>query len=168
VDVHEKLDEITALVTSARAMPMSASCIVNRAEILTLLEEMRALLPEEFDLAEQLLAGRDQVVAEGRDEADAIIAAAHDERMRLVSETEVFAQAQLEAGRIRGEAEDEAESMRQQVDAYVDGKLATFEITLNKTLNAVHRGREKLRGRSDMDDLGGLGTETGEIPPIRD
>ena len=168
MDVHEKLDEITALVTSARAMPMSASCIVNRAEILTLLEEMRALLPEEFDLAEQLLAGRDQVVAEGRDEADAIIAAAHDERMRLVSETEVFAQAQLEAGRIRGEAEDEAESMRQQVDAYVDGKLATFEITLNKTLNAVHRGREKLRGRSDMDDLGGLGTETGEIPPIRD
>jgi hypothetical protein len=88
--------------------------------------------------------------------------------MRLVSETEVFAQAQLEASRIRGEAEDEAETMRQQIDAYVDGKLATFEITLNKTLNAVHRGRDKLRGRSEMDDLGGLGTETGEIPAIRD
>jgi cell division septum initiation protein DivIVA len=168
VDVHEKLDEITALITSARAMPMSASCIVNRAEVVTLLEELRALLPEEFDLAEQLLAGRDQVVAEGRDEADQIIAAAHEERMRLVSETEVFAQAQMEASRIRGEAEDEAESMRQQIDAYVDGKLATFEITLNKTLNAVHRGRDKLRGRSEMDDLGGLGTETGEIPAIRD
>ncbi len=168
MDVHEKLDEVTALVQSARAMPMSASCIVNRAEVITLLEELRALLPEEFDLAEQLLAGRDQVVAEGRDEADAIIAAAHEERMRLVSETEVFAQAQLEASRIRGEAQDDAESMRQQVDGYVDGKLATFEITLNKTLAAVHRGRDKLRGRSEMDSLGTLGTETGEIPAIRD
>jgi len=168
VDVHEKLDEVTALIQSARAMPMSASCIVNRAEVITLLEELRALLPEEFDLAEQLLAGRDQVVAEGRDEADAIIAAAHEERMRLVSETEVFAQAQLEASRIRGEAQDDAESMRQQVDGYVDGKLATFEITLNKTLAAVHRGRDKLRGRSEMDSLGTLGTETGEIPAIRD
>ncbi len=168
MDVHEKLDEITALIESARAMPMSASCIVNRAEVVTLLEELRALLPEEFDLAEQLLAGRDQVVAEGRDEADQIIAAAHEERMRLVSETEVFAQAQLEASRIRGEAEDEAESMRQQIDAYIDGKLATFEITLNKTLNAVHRGRDKLRGRSDLDALGALGSETGEIPAIRD
>jgi cell division septum initiation protein DivIVA len=168
VDVHEKLDEVTALVQSARAMPMSASCIVNRAEVITLLEELRALLPEEFDLAEQLLAGRDQVVAEGRDEADAIIAAAHEERMRLVSETEVFAQAQLEASRIRGEATDDAESMRQQVDGYVDGKLATFEITLNKTLAAVHRGRDKLRGRSELDSLGTLGTETGEIPAIRD
>ncbi len=43
--------------------------------------------------------------------------------------------------------------MRQQVDQYVDGKLATFEITLNKTLSAVHRGREKLRGRGEMESL---------------
>lgn len=168
MDVHEKLDEITVLVENARAMPMSSSCIVNRAEVVTLLEELRALLPEEFDLAEQLLAGRDQVVAEGREEADQIIATAHEERMRLVSETEVFAQAQLEASRVRGEAADEAESMRQQVDAYVDGKLATFEITLNKTLAAVHRGRDKLRGRGEMESFGSLGTETGEIPAIRE
>jgi cell division septum initiation protein DivIVA len=168
VDVHEKLDEITTLVEQARAMPMSASCIVNRPELLTLLEELRALLPQEIDLAEQLLAGREKVVEEGRSEADRIIAAAHDERMRLVSETEVFAQAQLEAGRVVAEAHDDAESMRKQVDEYVDAKLATFEITLNKTLAAVARGRDKLRGRGEMESLGTLGTETGEIPAVRD
>ncbi len=168
MDVHEKLDEITALVETARTMPMSASCIVNRAEVLTLLDELRALLPAEFDLAEQLLAGRDQVVEDGHVEADRIIAEAQAERMQLVSETAVFQQAQHEASRLRGEAADDSESMRQQVDQYVDGKLATFEITLNKTLAAVHRGREKLRGRGEMESLGTLGTETGEIPAVRD
>jgi cell division septum initiation protein DivIVA len=168
VDVHEKLDEISTLVEQARAMPMSASCIVNRSELLTLLEEMRALLPQEIDLAEQLLAGREKVVEDGRSEADRIIAAAQDERMRLVSETEVFAQAQLEAGRVVAEANTDAESMRKQVDEYVDAKLATFEITLNKTLSAVARGRDKLRGRGEMEALGTLGTETGEIPAVRD
>jgi vacuolar-type H+-ATPase subunit H len=168
VDVHEKLDEISSLVEQARAMPMSASCIVNRSEVLTLLEEMRALLPQEIDLAEQLLAGREKVVEDGRSEADRIIAAAQDERMRLVSETEVFAQAQLEAGRVVAEANADAESMRKQVDEYVDAKLATFEITLNKTLSAVARGRDKLRGRGEMEALGTLGTETGEIPAVRD
>jgi cell division septum initiation protein DivIVA len=168
VDVHEKLDEITGLVESARAMPMSASCIVNRGELLTLLEELRALMPEELDLAERLLAGRDRVVEEGRDEADRVIAAAQEERMRLVSETEVYAQAQLEARRLVAEAGEDSESMRQQVDEYVDAKLATFEITLNKTLAAVHRGRDKLRGRGEMESLGTLGTETGEITPIRE
>ena len=88
--------------------------------------------------------------------------------MRLVSETEVFAQAQLEAGRVVAEANADAESMRKQVDEYVDGKLATFEITLNKTLAAVARGRDKLRGRGEMESLGTLGTETGEIPAVRD
>jgi cell division septum initiation protein DivIVA len=168
VDVHEKLDEVTAVVESARAMPMSASCIVNRAEVLTLLEELRALLPEEIDLAEQLLAGRDRVLADGRAEADRIVAAAQDERMRLVSETEVFAQAQLEAERLVAEAADDSESMRRQVDEYVDGKLATFEITLGKTMAAVQRGRDKLRGRGEMEALGTLGTETGEIPVVRE
>jgi hypothetical protein len=168
VDVHEKLDELTELVEGARAMPMSSSCIINRAELLTLLEELRALLPAEFDLAEQLLAERDKVVSEGRDQADEIVAAAHEERLRLVSETEVFAQAQREASQVRADAEEDAESMRQQVDDYVDSKLANFEITLDKTLAAVHRGREKLRAREENDPLGTLGTETGEIPPIRD
>ncbi|MFI5100409.1 MAG: hypothetical protein ACHQE5_07830 [Actinomycetes bacterium] len=168
MDVHEKLDEITGLVEQARAMPMSASCIVNRPELLALLEELRALLPEELDLAEQLLAGRDRVVDEGRAESDRIIAAAQEERMRLVSETEVYAQAQQEAARVVAEAHGDAESMRKQVDEYVDAKLATFEITLNKTLAAVSRGRDKLRGRGELEALGTLGTETGEIPAVRD
>jgi len=166
--LHDKLDEVVASIEGARAMPMSASCIVNRPELLTLLEELRALLPQEIDLAEQLLAGRDRVVEEGRAESDRIIAAAQEERMRLVSETEVFAQAQQEAARVVSEAHADAESMRKQVDEYVDGKLATFEITLNKTLSAVARGRDKLRGRGELEALGTLGTETGEIPAVRD
>lgn len=167
MDVHNKLDEITALVESARAMPMSASCVVNRSELLGLLDELRDQLPEELDLADQLLAGRDRLVAEGHEEAERIVTAAHAERMQLVAETAVFAQAQLEASKLRGEAEDDSESMRQQVDAYVDNKLATFEITLNKTLAAVHRGRDKLRGRGELESLGTLGTDTGEIPAYR-
>ena len=43
--------------------------------------------------------------------------------------------------------------MRQEVDDYVDAKLANFEIVLNKTLAAVQRGREKLQGRGEMEQL---------------
>jgi hypothetical protein len=37
--------------------------------------------------------------------------------------------------------------MRQETDDYIDGKLATFEITLQKTLQTVDRGRERLRSQ---------------------
>ena len=152
MDVHDKLDDLTALVESARSMPMSASCILNRGEVLALLDEMRADLPEEFDEAERILREREGVLDQARLEADEIIAAAHEERMRLVSQTEVYAQAQREAGRMRGEAREEAARMQDDTDAYVDGKLASFEIALSKTLEAVRHGRDRIQVRREEDE----------------
>ena len=37
--------------------------------------------------------------------------------------------------------------MRKETDDYIDSKLATFEITLQKTLQTVDRGRERLRSQ---------------------
>ncbi|MGZ4590889.1 MAG: hypothetical protein ACXV2H_04265 [Actinomycetes bacterium] len=161
MDVHDKLDELTGLVENARAMPMSASCIVNRTELLGLLEEMRELLPEEFRHAQLLLADREAVVDEGRREALQVIAAAEVERDRLTSETEVVAAAHRQAEQIREAARQEAETMRAEVDDYVDTKLANFEVALDKTMAAVRRGREKLRGRNPHEGLVGTGDEFG-------
>ncbi len=153
MDVHDKLDEVTAVVEGAKAMPLSASCVVNRAELLALLEEVRATLPEAIANAEGVLREREDVVAEGQAEADKIIARAYEERARLVSKTEVFQEAAREAERVVAEARSETEAMRDEVDDYVDTKLANFEIVLTKTLAAVERGREKLRGRHPLDAL---------------
>jgi F0F1-type ATP synthase membrane subunit b/b' len=103
--------------------------------------------------AEWLLVERDDVVAEGRREAERIIEDAHDERARLIGETQVHQAAVAEATRVREEAEAEARQMRQEVDDYVDTKLANFEVVLEKTLTAVRRGRDKLSGRSTVGDL---------------
>jgi cell division septum initiation protein DivIVA len=154
VDVHDKLDELTAMVEGARSMPMSASCILNRSEVLALIDDVRELLPEEFRHAEILLQDREAVVDEGRREAARLLDQARSEQARLVSSTEVLSAAHGEADRIRRAAHAEAEAMRREVDDYVDGKLANFEVVLDKTLAAVQRGREKLRGRSDLEGIG--------------
>jgi len=151
--VHDKLDEIVATVEGARAMPMSASCIVNRTDLLEQLAQLRLMLPGQLAEAEELLQSREDVVVEGHTEATRIIEEAKRERARLVSRTEVAQAATREAERIVTEAEEEATRMRDDVDDYVDSKLANFEVVLGKTLAAVERGREKLRGRHPLDDL---------------
>jgi cell division septum initiation protein DivIVA len=155
VDVHEKLDELSRLVEEARSMPMSASCIVNRAELLGVVEEMRELLPEEFRHAQLLLDDREAVVEEGRRQAQRVSAEAELERDRLTSETEVVAAAIVKAEQIRVAAIEEAQTMRAEVDDYVDSKLANFEVVLDKTMAAVRRGRDKLRGRTEHDHFAG-------------
>src|SRR5579871_5404402 len=67
MDVQDKLAQIIRLVEDARAMPMSASCLVNREEMLAELDELRALLPEQLQQADVVLSDRDAVVERGRD-----------------------------------------------------------------------------------------------------
>ena len=148
------LDEITDLVETARAMPMSASCVVNRAEVLALLDQLRSSLPPALEQASALLAQRDSVVAEADVQAERIRAEAEQERARRLSQHEIVVQAQTEAARLTDEARYQADAMRMEVEDYVDAKLANFEIVLNKTLSAVARGRDKLSGRHDLDALG--------------
>jgi cell division septum initiation protein DivIVA len=147
VDVQERLDELTVLIEDAKAMPLSASCLVNRSQVLDLIEEIRHLLPESVQRADELLADREAVVQDGRREADRILERARAEADRLVSEHEVYLAAVDEADALGRLTAQETARMRKETDDYIDSKLATFEITLQKTLQTVDRGRERLRSQ---------------------
>ncbi|MEU4999464.1 cell division initiation protein [Streptomyces sp. NPDC021622] len=146
MDVQKKIDEIVEAIGSARSMPMSASCVVNRADLLSMLEEVRRALPGSLAQAQELIGGREQLVEQARQEAERIIETAHAERGSLISDTEVARNSQGEAARILAEARQAAEEVRVEADDYVDSKLANFEVVLTKTLGSVGRGREKLLG----------------------
>lgn len=159
MDVQKKLDEIVSAVSGARSMPMSASCVVNRADLLAMLEEVRAALPDSLAQAQELIGGREQVVEQAHQEAQRIIESAHAERGSLISGTEVARRSQAEADRILAEARQEAEEIRAEADEYVDSKLANFEVVLTKTLGSVGRGREKLLGTGPGTDEQGYEDE---------
>ncbi|MFB6844163.1 cell division initiation protein [Streptomyces sp. NPDC056373] len=165
MDVQKKLDEIVSAVSGARSMPMSASCVVNRADLLAMLEEVRAALPGSLAQAQELIGGREQMVEQARHEAQQIIESAHAERGSLISGTEVARRSQAEADRILAEARQEAEEIRAEADEYVDSKLANFEVVLTKTLGSVGRGREKLLGTGPgTDELGYENPEDDDAP----
>jgi cell division septum initiation protein DivIVA len=153
-DLAEQLARLRRAIASARSMPMSASAVINRDDVLAMIDRLAAELPAAFTAADKVIAERDALVAAGREHAEAISAAARADRDRLLADTDVVSAARLEAEQIVADARREAEELRRETDGYVDTKLATFEISLTKTLQAVTRGRERLRGRSDLDALG--------------
>ena len=160
-DAEHVLDQLVELVETARAMPMSASCVVNRGEVLGLLDDARALLPDDLAKAQQLLAERGAVAAEGRAEAERVVSRAHVEAGRLLEATAVWQRAQAEADRLLEQAHDQADTMRRETEEYVDAKLAGFEVLLAQTLTAVERGRSRLAGgdpRGSDDDPGRPGS----------
>jgi len=183
LDVNAKIDELIEIVESARAMPMSASCVINRAQVLELLDELKHGLPEEMDRARRVLSDRESVVEEGRREAERLIERTRGERDSIINNTDISREAQDAAGRMLSDARREADQVRTEADEYVDQKLANFEVVLTKTLQAVGRGRDKMRGGNPMEELGKHVEEqdvaaaerkrsrdfsgTGEIPAVR-
>ena len=159
MDSIEKLNTAIAIVEEARGVPLSASCVVHRGEMLELLEDARSVLPVDLSSAEDILAKRDQIIEEGRASAEAMIATAREDVARMVEQTSIVQAARDEAKRILDDARDLAEEERQEVEAYIDGRLATLEVILNKTLDAVARGRERLEGADDKDVLSQLSTD---------
>jgi cell division septum initiation protein DivIVA len=153
VDLHAKLAELRRVVEEARSMPMSASAVVNRGEVLALIDEVSSAVEEGLSDSRRVLAERDTVVAEGHKQAEQIVADAHEERARIISDTDVYRVAKRQADEILEHARAESEELRKETDDYVDAKLANFEITLERTTEAVKRGRERLAGRSAFDDL---------------
>ena len=153
MDVHAKLVELRQVVEQARSMPMSASAVVNRAELLEKIDEVSGALEAAFTESQRVIADRDEVVAEGRREAEQIVNDARNEREKIISDTDVYRVAKREADHVVEQARAEADELRKETDDYVDAKLANFEITLERTTEAVKRGRERLAGRSAFDAL---------------
>ena len=168
-DVYTVLDDLSDIVEAARAMPMSDKCVVNRNEVLDLLDAIRQMLPTAVQEAEELLADRvgvveegfreaermvaeanrevERMLAEGTQQAQAIIDQASAQQAHMVSTHEVTQVAMAEADAIRAQGQAEAEAMRQEVDQYVEDKFAAFETSLTKTLAAVQKGRDRIRER---------------------
>ncbi len=141
--------EIERAVQQARAMPMSSSVLVSKAELLELVEQAREALPDQLGRADELLAGADEVLAQARQQAERTVAAARERAAELVSSEQVVVAARIRAEEIVAEAEATAAQLRHEADDYCDRRLADFEIDLGRVVAQVQAGRAKLAGRLD-------------------
>jgi hypothetical protein len=153
VDITATLDALAEVIAAAKPRALGGGSIIDRDRAMQLVEHARTTLPEEIRQAQGVLAERDIVIANAHTEADQIRADGRREAERLVLADEVTRAAHAEADRILTDAADEAQRKRAEVDAYVDAKLAAFEGTLQRTLEAVAHGRQKLAGYPDVDEV---------------
>jgi len=151
--LEDLVRQIEELVKSARTMPLSSSALVDRKEILDLIELLKRSIPEEIARARAVIRDRDEVVERARTQAERVLERAQTEREQQLSKTEIVQAASREADRMVAEAEAVSRRIKAEAESYVEGKLATFEVVLQKTLAAVERGRARLGGRLEQEEL---------------
>lgn len=161
-----RLDRLRELVASARAMPMSASCVLNRAEVLRVIDDIAGNLPAELNWARHVIDEQRDRYASGRAEADRIIADANQYALQQAAHSAQVRVAEEQAAKIVAAANAEAEALRQEVDVFIDSRMAGFESVLAKTSSQVRTARRRLAERNGADIEDGHHVRTGELPRI--
>jgi hypothetical protein len=161
VDPLDRIDEIIAMVEGARSVPMSRNCIMDRTELIGLLDQMRGELPGEMRRAAALLDERDKILDAGKRESDRIVMEGEAEHARLVSVNEITVSAEHEGNRLIADARAEAQRLRDEVDDYVDTALANFEQFLTRSLASIERGRDKMHA---LREIGSFANDVDERP----
>ncbi len=157
MDVIEKVASAIKMIEEARSVPLSASCVVHRGEMLEILDQVRISLPVDFDRAQLILREQEQILENARQSGDQIIASGREEVARMIEQTEIVAAARKAAERILEEVDQQAKREREEIESYIDSRLATLEVILTKTLEVVNRGRDRLGGVEEKHLLAELG-----------
>ena len=165
-ETEEILLQLHDIVDAARPVPLSASSMISKEEVLELIDEALARLPEELRAARWLLKEREEYLARVRHEGDEILDQARNRAERMVQRTEVVKAAENRAYQIMDTAEAEARRLRHEVEDFCDQKLASFEIVLDRTMKLVASGRQKLQGQNLLGD--GVEEHPLDLPPPPD
>jgi len=144
-DTEVLLRRVLELVNSAPKMPLSSTVRLEKDEVVEMLEEAINRLPEEMRQARWLLKERQEYLAKVQREGDEILSAARERAERIVQRTELVREAKRISDRTREEASDEARRLKHEAEDFIDQRLASFEIVLERVMRTVVAGREKLR-----------------------
>lgn len=166
-DINRLIDMLFERIEDAKSPALKPNMsLVDRDEILDLLEELRAQLPVEIKRAQELLAARDKFVEEAKRDVERMMRQAELDAKTKVSESEVIYAAKEKARQIVGRAEERSRQLYQVANEYAEDALARTEEAVQAALDEVKQSRvrfrsasaaamqeqrEKLAGKSDPD-----------------
>ena len=122
--------------------------IVDRDEMLDLLEELRAQLPVELKRAQELLAAREKFVDDTKREAERMLRQAELEAKTKVSDSEVLYAAREKARQIIATAEERSRQLYQVANEYAEDVMGRTEEAVQAALDEVKQSRVRFRSAS--------------------
>lgn len=157
------LDELEALVTGGRRIPLTQSVVVPEEAALELLDQARSELPASVRQAADMLEGRSRLLSQAQSEAERVVAeadlagertvraageaanrvqeAAAEHARVLVAEHVISRAAEERAAGTAAEAAAEAARVRSQSEAYARQVLERLQVELARVTDTVSEAR---------------------------
>ncbi|MBE5040348.1 ATP synthase subunit B family protein [Ructibacterium gallinarum] len=153
MDALELLDELEDIIDKGASVPFSGRCILERDELLDVLQELKLKLPEDLKQAKWIKEERQRILQEAQAEADEIIKTVEKKAVSMVDENEITKQAIAQGKQIVERAQAEAQAISDSAYNYSDNLLETVEKVvlgsmkeMEQCVAIVRNNRSELRG----------------------
>lgn len=148
-DINRLIDMLSERIEDAKSPALKPNMsIVDRDEMLDLLDELRAAVPVEVKRAQELLAAREKFVEDAKRDVERMMRQADLEAKTKVSDSEVLYAAKEKARQIIARAEDRSRQLYQAANEYAEDALARTEEAVQAALDEVKQSRVRFRSAS--------------------
>ena len=144
MDIQHLVDRLEDLIDEGRHVPMSRFTLIDEERALEIIDQMRISIPEQIEKATRVVNQRDRLVSQANEEANRIIEMAREKNEELISRDAIVQKARARSETLISQAQLEAEKIRDEADAYVMEVLKDLESQLLRTLTIVRNGIAKL------------------------
>ena len=147
IDIIVLIERLEALVANGRKLPLTNSVIIDQADALEWIDQLRVTIPEEIKSARRVTNEVERLLEQAREEAEQILARAQEQATYLIEERELTRQAEELSREIVRQAELEADAIRSGADDYASEVLVGLESEVMRTLKTIKGGLELLDDR---------------------
>lgn len=145
MDILHLVDRLEELFNESKGIPFTRSVVVDEERMLDIIDQMRMSIPEEIKKATKLLAERDRILAQSKEEAERTVALAREKGDSLIEDHQLVQAAQVRADQIVEQARNESAITKREADEYVMDTLTRLELELDRTLTQVRNGIRTLQ-----------------------
>ena len=148
------------LLDQGRSIPFSSQRVVDADEFSQLIERMRISVPSSIRESERTLAERDAIIADARNEAQALVSEAQQRAREVLSDDALVQAAQREADRIVFDSREKAAQHAREADRYATDVLEELAEKLAIVTRQVDNGIRMLQdGALPTAEIDGLEME---------
>lgn len=150
--VLELLEEIEEIVDTAAGFPLTGKIMVDSQELLEIVREIRAELPDEIQQAQWIKNERERIIAEAKTQYEAVIDDATKQADALVENNDITVKAKMRADELMQVTENTAKQLKIGTYDYLDSILYNFQGKMEH-LSSIYFGEMFTSIEKAFDDI---------------
>lgn len=171
VNVVELLEYLQDLVDNSPKVPISGKTMVDRKEILDVIDQIINYLPDQFKKAQWVMNERERILTEAKREYDTVKKETMDMMRQNIENHDVVKEAKLRGQEIIAAAKRDAKAIRLGSRDYSDEILTELDREIEKRkvelIKSLQEGFEKAATEIDSNLTGACSTVKENIKELR-